>query len=187
LGVTVIVGVGQLNYRYSKRYGVVYVPVYLFNAKYEFMTQIGVYEMPTNDIKMDDSGDIEINKMTPLLYGTFVNTTLLRQSLVAKHTEKAATAAKVPPAAAATATAAAAAAAAATAAEIKKSLGGNDQEAAGDSDSDDANISVVYGIDAKQSHALSGASILPLQTKDQSELERKQYKFNPRDLWVQKY
>jgi predicted NAD-dependent protein-ADP-ribosyltransferase YbiA (DUF1768 family) len=186
LGVTVIVGVGQLNYRYSKRYGVVYVPVYLFNAKYEFMTQIGVYEMPTNDIKMDDSGDIEINKMTPLLYGTFVNTTLLRQSLVAKHTEKAVTAAKVTPVAAATATAMATAAAA-TAAEIKKSLGGNDQEAAGDSDSDDANISVVYGIDAKQSHALSGASILPLQTKDQSELERKQYKFNPRDLWVQKY
>jgi predicted NAD-dependent protein-ADP-ribosyltransferase YbiA (DUF1768 family) len=184
LGVTVIVGVGQLNYRYSKRYGVVYVPVYLFNAKYEFMTQIGVYEMPTNDIKMDDSGDIEINKMSPLLYGTFVNTTLLRQSLVAKHTEKAATAAKAP---VATAAATAAATATAMVAEIKKSLGGNDQEAVGDSDSDDANIDAVYGIDAKQSHALSGASILPLQTKDQSELERKQYKFNPKDLWVQKY
>ena len=199
LGVTVIVGVGQLNYRYSKRYGVVYVPVYLFNAKYEFMTQIGVYEMPTNGIKMDDSGDIEINKMSPLLYGTFVNTTLLRQSLVNTGTgpsHQVKDSEKVAKAAAATATATA------TAAEIKKSLGkpaaagaaavtGNDQEASGDSDSDDAgagaDIGAVYGIDAKQSHALSGASILPLQTKDQSELERKQYKFNPKDLWVQRY
>ena len=87
MGITVIVGVGQLNYRYSKRYGVVYVPIYLFNQYDEFIKQIGVYEMTTNEVKMDDSGDVEINKLTPLLYGTFVNTTLLRQSLVSRENQ----------------------------------------------------------------------------------------------------
>ena len=81
LGITVIIGVGQLNYHFSKRYSVVYVPIYLFNSETEFMKQIGVYEMSSTNVKMDESGDIDIHKLTPLLYG-FVNTELLRKSLV---------------------------------------------------------------------------------------------------------
>ena len=191
LGITVIIGVGQLNYRYSKRYGVVYVPIYLFNANYEFIKQIGLYEMSSNEIKMDQSGDIEINKLKPLLYSTFVNTTLLRQSLV--KTDK-------------SSSAPASVSSAAenkkkqeidknTVVEIKKSLGksttiitGNEADDS-DDDMDDAYMGTgpLYGVDAKQAHMLSGATILPLQTKDQSELERKQYKYNLKDLWIQKF
>ena len=187
LGITVIIGVGQLNYHFSKRYSVVYVPIYLFNSETEFMKQIGVYEMSSTNVKMDESGDIDIHKLTPLLYG-FVNTELLRKSLVK-------------------ATSATAAAAAATAsekaaekkkmkvdvAEIKKSLG-KDHEVIDNSDSsgDESgegtfDIRNISGLDARQQHLLSGASVLPLQTKEQSELERKQYKHNPSDLWIQMY
>jgi predicted NAD-dependent protein-ADP-ribosyltransferase YbiA (DUF1768 family) len=196
LGITVIIGVGQLNYRYSKRYGVVYVPMYLFNANYEFIKQIGLYEMSTNEIKMDQSGDIEINKLKPLLYSTFVNTTLLRQSLV--NTDKSSadkdrenkdaitSAAEIKKKQEIDKN---------TVVEIKKSLGksttiitGNEAD---DSDDDDVasgtGTGPLYGVDAKQAHMLSGATILPLQTKDQSELERKQYKYNSKDLWIQRF
>lgn len=196
LGITVIIGVGQLNYRYSKRYGVVYVPMYLFNANYEFIKQIGLYEMSTNEIKMDQSGDIEINKLKPLLYSTFVNTTLLRQSLV--NTDKSSadkdrenkdaitSATEIKKKQEIDKN---------TVVEIKKSLGksttiitGNEAD---DSDDDDVasgtGTGPLYGVDAKQAHMLSGATILPLQTKDQSELERKQYKYNSKDLWIQRF
>jgi predicted NAD-dependent protein-ADP-ribosyltransferase YbiA (DUF1768 family) len=196
LGITVIIGVGQLNYRYSKRYGVVYVPMYLFNANYEFIKQIGLYEMLTNEIKMDQSGDIEINKLKPLLYSTFVNTTLLRQSLV--NTDKSSadkdrenkdaitSATEIKKKQEIDKN---------TVVEIKKSLGksttiitGNEAD---DSDDDDVasgtGTGPLYGVDAKQAHMLSGATILPLQTKDQSELERKQYKYNSKDLWIQRF
>ena len=33
----VIIGLGQLNYNFAKRYNVVYVPIYLFNTEMEFM------------------------------------------------------------------------------------------------------------------------------------------------------
>jgi predicted NAD-dependent protein-ADP-ribosyltransferase YbiA (DUF1768 family) len=193
LGITVIIGVGQLNYRYSKRYGVVYVPIYLFNANYEFIKQIGLYEMSSNEIKMDQSGDVEINKLKPLLYSTFVNTTLLRQSLV--KTDKSSAA----PAPASLSSAAENKKKQEidknTVVEIKKSLGksttiitGNEADDS-DDDMDDAYMGTgpLYGVDAKQAHMLSGATILPLQTKDQSELERKQYKYNLKDLWIQKF
>ena len=65
----VIIGLGQLNYSFAKRYNVVYSPIYLFNADMEFMKQIGVYEMPSNQVKMDESGDLDIHKLSPLLYG----------------------------------------------------------------------------------------------------------------------
>jgi hypothetical protein len=86
--------------------------------------------------------------------------------------------------------------------EIKKSLGKEHVTAATavsttNIDSDDIDDSYgrsgnggknVFGLDARQTHLLSGASILPLQTKEQSELERRQYKPNPAsDLWIQKY
>ena len=188
LGITVIIGVGQLNYDFSKRYTVVYVPIYLFNAETQFVKQIGVYEMPSNNVKMDESGDIDIHKLTPLLYG-FVNTELLRKSLVKAGASAAATA---------THTQTKAAQAAKTkveTAEIKKSLAatatpaGTATDATGsDSDSDsDVDYGATFGLDARQKHLLSGASILPLQTKEQSELERKQYKHNASDLWIQKY
>jgi predicted NAD-dependent protein-ADP-ribosyltransferase YbiA (DUF1768 family) len=196
LGITVIIGVGQLNYRYSKRYGVVYVPMYLFNANYEFIKQIGLYEMSTNEIKMDQSGDIEINKLKPLLYSTFVNTTLLRQSLV--NTDKSSadkdrenkdaitSAAEIKKKQEIDKN---------TVVEIKKSLGKSTTIITGNEadDSDDDNLASgtgtgpLYGVDAKQAHMLSGATILPLQTKDQSELERKQYKYNSKDLWIQRF
>lgn len=180
----VILGVGQLNYHFAKRYNVVYVPIYLFNAEMEFMKQIGVYEMPSNNVKMDESGDLDIHKLSPLLY-SFVNTELLRKSKVkggihppvvstAKDQKKKTVEVN----------------------EIKKSLGAipSTTDADGDS-SDDSDIDIagadagtLFGLDAKQKHLLSGASILPLQTKEQSELERRQYKPNPAsDLWIQKY
>jgi predicted NAD-dependent protein-ADP-ribosyltransferase YbiA (DUF1768 family) len=193
MGITVIVGVGQLNYRYSKRYGVVYVPIYLFNQYDEFIKQIGVYEMTTNEVKMDDSGDVEINKLTPLLYGTFVNTTLLRQSLVSREKPTAVGVTNTKPNVSKNNETKV------VVDEIKKSLGTESVNVESDSDSDgDADMMMydtsnainkrnIYGMDARQSHLLSGASILPLQTKDQSELERKQYKFNAKDLWIQKF
>jgi predicted NAD-dependent protein-ADP-ribosyltransferase YbiA (DUF1768 family) len=138
---------------------------------------------------MDESGDLDIHKLTPLLYG-FVNTELLRKSRAKKGDM----------------TAAAAAAAAdpkkrATEVnEIKKSLGKPpapvattaDADADGDdtssSDDETAEYDATFGLDARQKHLLSGASILPLQTKEQSEMERRQYKPNPAtDLWIQKY
>jgi len=191
----VVIGVGQLNYLFSKRYNVVYVPIYLFNSEMEFMKQIGVYEIPSNQVKMDESGDLDVRRLTPLLY-SFVNTELLRKSR---------------------AKSAAAAAAATLAAvdpkkrmaevnEIKKSLGKGQSDASSrtsaaaaaltvndieddiDDDEDDATTTNVFGLDARQTHLLSGASILPLQTKEQSELERRQYHPNPAtDLWIQKY
>ena len=192
----VIIGLGQLNYHFAKRYNVVYAPIYLFNTEMEFMKQIGVYEMPSGQVKMDESGDLDIHKLTPLLYG-FVNTELLRKSRAKKGDVTAANPASDPKKRAAEVN------------EIKKSLGkpphappaaadaaaaadadanGDDtssDDGDGDSDSDAAD---VFGLDAKQKHLLSGASILPLQTKEQSELERRQYKPNPAtDLWIQKY
>ena len=182
LGITVIIGLGQLNYNFSKRYTVVYVPIYLFNAEMEFMKQIGVYEIPSNNVKMDESGDLDIHKLTPLLYG-FVNPELLRKSLVKKGAAAAvavATAKTNPETAAATA-------------EIKKSLNKRDESRDSDDDHDDddddaLDIDILnVGLTSRQKHLLSGASILPLQTKDQSELERKQYKHNTTDLWIQMY
>ena len=182
----VVIGIGQLNYHFAKRYNVVYVPIYLFNSEMEFMKQIGVYEMLTNQVKMDESGDLDCSRLTPLLYG-FVNTELLRKSRARP------------------ASATAAASAAETkkqVSEIKKSLGKEPAPAPApapgtmnDIESDDSDIDNdihnrknIFGLDAKQSHLLSGASILPLQTKEQSELERRQYKPNPAsDLWIQKY
>jgi hypothetical protein len=75
----VVIGLGQLNYHFAKRYNVVYSPIYLFNSEMEFMKQIGVYEMQSNQVKMDESGDLDVSRLTPLLYG-FVNTELLRKS-----------------------------------------------------------------------------------------------------------
>jgi predicted NAD-dependent protein-ADP-ribosyltransferase YbiA (DUF1768 family) len=188
----VIIGLGQLNYHFAKRYNVVYAPIYLFNAEMEFMKQIGVYEMQSGQIKMDESGDLDIHKLTPLLYG-FVNTELLRKSRAKGgivNTESGAAATIDPKKKAAEVN------------EIKKSLGkppvpppgsarDNITDADGDSSDDDSNdvsADQLFGLDARQKHLLSGASILPLQTKEQSELERRQYKPNPAsDLWIQKY
>lgn len=184
----VVIGVGQLNYHFSKRYNVVYVPIYLFNSDMEFMKQIGIYEMPSNQVKMDESGDLDVRRLTPLLY-SFVNTELLRKS----RANSAATAAIDPKKRITEVN------------EIKKSLGKeqqtqpprpsvmalteNDITDDDDDDDDDTNLTdKVFGMDARQKHLLSGASILPLQTKEQSELERRQYKPNPTtDLWIQKY
>ena len=178
----VVIGLGQLNYHFAKRYSVVYAPIYLFNVDMEFMKQIGVYEMPSNQIKMDESGDLDIHKLTPLLYG-FVNTELLRKSRAKGGII------------AATPTATDIKKKATEVNEIKKSLGkpsaSTDANADNTSDSDDSDTTdadTLFGLDAKQKHLLSGASILPLQTKEQSELERRQYKPNPTaDLWIQKY
>ena len=195
LGVTVIIGVGQLNYDFSKRYTVVYVPIYLFNAETQFVKQIGVYEMPSNNVKMDESGDIDIHKLTPLLYG-FVNTELLRKSLV-KAGAAAAASASMAAAEAAKAKAKAQVVKDAAAAKVKTSLSTTieikkDETRDSDDDSDLDDINNIGNINLtsmtdRQKHLLSGASILPLQTKEQSELERKQYKHNPSDLWVQMY
>jgi predicted NAD-dependent protein-ADP-ribosyltransferase YbiA (DUF1768 family) len=183
----VIIGLGQLNYHFAKRYNVVYSPIYLFNADMEFMKQIGVYEMPSNQVKMDESGDLDIHKLTPLLYG-FVNMELLRKSRV-KDADSVVVAATTDPKKRET-----------EVKEIKKSLGKptttkrtttNITDADGDSSDDesiDGSADALFGLDARQKHLLSGASILPLQTKEQSELERRQYKPNPAtDLWIQKY
>jgi len=181
----VIIGLGQLNYHFAKRYSVVYAPIYLFNTEMEFMKQIGVYEMPSTQVKMDESGDLDIHKLTPLLY-SFVNTELLRKSRAKKGDSVAAAA---DPKKRAT-----------EVNEIKKSLGKKPEAAAAtaadadgddtssDDDADDAEYDTTFGLDARQKHLLSGASILPLQTKEQSEMERRQYKPNPAtDLWIQKY
>jgi predicted NAD-dependent protein-ADP-ribosyltransferase YbiA (DUF1768 family) len=187
----VVIGLGQLNYHFAKRYSVVYAPIYLFNVDMEFMKQIGVYEMPSNQIKMDESGDLDIHKLAPLLYG-FVNTELLRKSR-AKGGIIVGTAT---PTATPTPTATDIKKKATEVNEIKKSLGkpiasaSASIDADGDSSSDDdtTDADTLFGLDAKQKHLLSGASILPLQTKEQSELERRQYKPNPAaDLWIQKY
>ena len=188
LGITVIIGVGQLNYNFSKRYTVVYVPIYLFNVEMVFMKQIGVYEMSSNNVKMDESGDLDIHKLTPLLYG-FVNTELLRKSIVKPN------AASNNAAAANKANANANANAKTEADEIKKSLGKDslalsnkrDESRDSDSDSDIVVGANIIGISERQKHLLSGASILPLQTKEQSETERRQYKHNTNDLWIQRY
>ena len=187
----VIIGLGQLNYHFAKRYNVVYAPIYLFNTEMEFMKQIGVYEMPSTHVKMDESGDLDIHKLVPLLYG-FVNTELLRKSRAKKGDFTAANAAVDPKKRATEVN------------EIKKSLGkppqappaatnadGNDANSSSDDDDDSdetAEYDATFGLDARQKHLLSGASILPLQTKEQSEMERRQYKPNPAtDLWIQKY
>lgn len=187
----VVIGLGQLNYHFAKRYNVVYAPIYLFNTEMEFMKQIGVYEMPSGNVKMDESGDLDIHKLTPLLYG-FVNTELLRKSRAKKGDVNAANAASDPKKRATEVN------------EIKKSLGKPpapapapapstaSADADGDNtssdDDDTADYDATFGLDARQKHLLSGASILPLQTKEQSELERRQYKPNPAsDLWIQKY
>lgn len=186
----VIIGLGQLNYYFAKRYNVVYAPIYLFNTEMEFMKQIGVYEMPSGNVKMDESGDLDIHKLTPLLYG-FVNTELLQKSRAKKGDANAANApvAASDPKKRAT-----------EVNEIKKSLGkppapapsAASADADGDNtssdDDDTTDYDATFGLDARQKHLLSGASILPLQTKEQSELERRQYKPNPAsDLWIQKY
>ena len=194
----VVIGLGQLNYNFAKRYSVVYSPIYLFNSEMEFMKQIGVYEIQSNQVKMDESGDLDVSRLTPLLYG-FVNTELLRKSRA--KTSVAAAAAVDPKKTKAEIN------------EIKKSLGkalvkydagvntagvntagvnindiDDDDHDDDMSDTDGTDIGTVFGIDARQKHLLSGASILPLQTKEQSELERRQYKPNPAaDLWIQKY
>lgn len=192
----VIIGVGQLNYHFAKLYNVVYVPVYLFNTEINFMKQIGVYEMQSGNVKMDQSGDLDVSRLTPLLYG-FVNTELLRKSRAKpgiannnNNGKKDNTMSSVidPKKAKGEIN------------EIKKSLGKeilkspagtitNENDIDDDmSDAEDENISSAFGIDARQKRLLTGASILPLQTKEQSELERGQYKSNPvADLWIQKY
>jgi predicted NAD-dependent protein-ADP-ribosyltransferase YbiA (DUF1768 family) len=193
----VVIGVGQLNYHFAKRYNVVYVPIYLFNTDMEFMKQIGVYEMPSGQIKMDESGDLDVKRLTPLLYG-FVNTELLRRSRAKSSAAVAASGISVSDSKKH----------ATEINEIKKSLGKepvkpataaaatgvivptneHDVDSDSDGDGDNTDPAKVFGLDARQAHLLSGASILPLQTKEQSELERRQYKPNPAtDLWIQKY
>lgn len=191
MGITVIVGVGQLNYKFSKKSNIAYLPIYLFNAEYEFVKQIGVYEMHTDNVKMDSTGDVDINKLNPLLYG-FVSTEILRKSLVkAKDKYVASKAKEAQPQPQPQAQPQAQ-----TVNEIKKSLGKNttvtthnnvDVDNDDDDDSDTMDADMLFGIDSKQKHALSGATILPLQTKDQSELERKQYSYSAKDIWIQKY
>jgi predicted NAD-dependent protein-ADP-ribosyltransferase YbiA (DUF1768 family) len=191
----VVIGIGQLNYHFAKRYNVVYVPIYLFNTEMEFMKQIGVYEMPSSQVKMDESGDLDVRRLTPLLYG-FVNAELLRKSRAKSGIINSADTIAVDPKKQAN-----------EVNEIKKSLGkepvkpiavatsaGMNEHDIDDSDSDGDNVTstnvsvTTFGLDARQKQLLSGASILPLQTKEQSELERKQYKPNPAtDLWIQKY
>jgi predicted NAD-dependent protein-ADP-ribosyltransferase YbiA (DUF1768 family) len=186
----VVIGLGQLNYHFAKRYSVVYAPIYLFNTEMEFMKQVGVYEMPSTQVKMDESGDLDIHKLTPLLY-SFVNTELLRKSRVKSAGDKdAAAAAAADPKKRAT-----------EVNEIKKSLGkppaaaplataatDADGDDTSSDDDDDDDYDATFGLDARQKHLLSGASILPLQTKEQSEMERRQYKPSPAtDLWIQKY
>ena len=197
----VIIGIGQLNYNFAKRYNVIYVPIYLFNTEMEFMKQIGVYEMPSGQVKMDDSGDLDVKQLTPLLYG-FVNIELLRKSRAKSGVIETATnvsSSKTDPKKRTT-----------EINEIKKSLGKeplkssptstsfviptNENDVMGDDDDDndddgnDGNAASAFGLDARQAQRLSGASILPLQTKEQSELERRQYKPNPAtDLWIQTY
>ena len=197
MGITVIVGVGQLNYTFSKKSNIVYLPLYLFNAEYKFVKQIGVYEMHTDHVKMDNSGDVDINKLNPLLYG-FVTTELLRKSLIKSDNDKKKNI---------TPTVESKALVmqnklqnVKTVNDIKKSLGKNPIESTTNNDlnknlHDDENdvenegidIDHLFGVDNKQKNALSGASILPLQTKDQSEVERKQYTYNTNDIWIQKY
>jgi len=190
----VVIGIGQLNYHFAKRYNVVYVPIYLFNTEMEFMKQIGVYEMPSGQIKMDESGDLDVSRLTPLLYG-FVNVELLRKSRAKSGiVTTTSSSSSIDPKKRIT-----------EINEIKKSLGKEpvkpppvvtiptnehdvDSDDGDDGDSDGDTTATIFGLDARQTHLLSGASILPLQTKEQSELERKQYKPNPAtDLWIQKY
>ena len=192
----VVIGVGQLNYHFAKRYNIVYVPIYLFNTELEFMKQIGVYEMSSGHVKMDESGDLDVKQLTPLLYG-FVNTELLRKSraksgvvteaqsstdpkkraVEINEIKKSLGKEPVKPPAAATST---------IIPTNEHDVGGDDSDTDNDTGGDSA--ASVFGLDARQTHLLSGASVLPLQTKEQSELERRQYKPNSAtDLWIQKY
>jgi predicted NAD-dependent protein-ADP-ribosyltransferase YbiA (DUF1768 family) len=197
MGITVIVGVGQLNYKFSKKSNIVYIPIYLFNAEYQFVKQIGVYEIHTDNVMMDSTGDVDINKLKPLLYG-FVTTETLHKSLVKASNDKRSAAAGNNTTGNSNSIKSKALDVQ-TVNEIKKSLGKSttesvhsghtdaDADADSGSDSDTTDADMLFGIDAKQKHALSGATILPLQTKDQSELERKQYTYNAKDIWIQKY
>jgi len=184
IGVNVIISLGKVKYQYAKTNNIVYVPMYVMNTNDEVYKKIGIIEMRTSNVIMDDEGDVDLMSSTfqPLLFSN-VTKEMLHKSLIDPNTKsrKEAVAAKEeqpkdekkPEDTV-------------DAAEDTGDAAEDAEDAEKDTDEDTEDEEQEEGLETVIEHD-SEIAPLPLQTRDQSELERKQYSPQEGDLWIQKY
>jgi predicted NAD-dependent protein-ADP-ribosyltransferase YbiA (DUF1768 family) len=196
IGVNVIISLGKVKYQYAKTNNIVYIPMYVMNTSDEVYKKIGIIEMRTSNVIMDDDGDVDLMSSTfqPLLFSN-VTKELLHKSLIDPNTKsrKDAVAAKEDQGDEDDAK---------KGEDAKKredekkgedakkgeddedddddAKKGEDEEQEEDEDEDEEDVETIIELDSE-------IAPLPLQTRDQSELERKQYSPQEGDLWIQKY
>ncbi len=185
LGVNVYICIGKLKYNFSKiptGIKVVYVFIYLMNQSNEVYKRIGVFEMPVGKVPIDDDNDLELGKVgKPLLY-SYVTKQMLQKSLSSsssneqpqqkekqKEEEK-------------------------QRQEEKQGEGENQGQEEKENQGQDTHQEEEQNIQEEQEeededepHANKNEQPIVLQTREQSELERQQYKPGPNDIWIQKY
>lgn len=171
LGVDVIVSIGKLKYTHAKGHDIVHVPIYLIDGENDVYKQIGVFETTSERVATDDDGDLDVVRLglKPMVY-SFVNREMLHKSLVSnaviekKAAEKSERIDDVP-----------------AQPVVENAIGAEEVNAVVDVETEDADS------DIEDVLAPGEVAPLPLQTKEQSELERRQYSLGPNDLWIQKY
>lgn len=185
LGVNVYICIGKLKYNFSKiptGIKVVYVFIYLMNQSNEVYKRIGVFEMPVGKVPIDDDNDLELGKVgKPLLY-SYVTKQMLQKSLSSsssneqpqqkekqKEEEK-------------------------QRQEEKQGEGENQGQEEKENQGQDTQQEEEQNTQEEQEeededgpHANKNEQPIVLQTREQSELERQQYKPGPNDIWIQKY
>jgi len=184
LGVNVYICIGKLKYNFSKiptGIKVVYVFIYLMNQKNEVYKRIGVFEIPVGRVPMDEDGDLELSKVgKPLLY-SYVTKQMIQKSLKTPEQEQK---------------------------DEKQTK--QDQENQGQEKQEQEKQRENQGQGQGQEQENQGQEqenqeqenreenqeqenqgqedqSITLQTREQSELERQQYKPGPNDIWIQKY
>ncbi len=182
LGVNVYICIGKLKYNFSKiptGIKVVYVFIYLMNQKNEVYKRIGVFEMPVGRVPIDEDGDLELTKVgNPLLY-SYVTKQMLQKSLKTPEQEQ-------------------------------KEKQDEKQKKQQEQEQQQPQENLEHGQEQEQEQenqgeenqgeenqgeeeeneenpAIKNDQSMTLQTREQSELERQQYKPGPNDIWIQKY
>lgn len=179
LGVNVYICIGKLKYNFSKiptGIKVVYVFIYLMNQSNEVYKRIGVFEMPVGKVPIDDDNDLELGKVgKPLLY-SYVTKQMLQKSLSSSSSNE----------------------------QPQQKEKQKEEEKQGEGENQGQEEKENQGQDTQQEeeqntqeeqeeededepHANKNEQPIVLQTREQSELERQQYKPGPNDIWIQKY
>ena len=195
LGINTIIGIGQVNNTFISK-NIVYIPIYLIKND-KVVSQIGVYEMMQESIPslLDEEDEINLEKAPPPLIYSFVTKSLIQKAVyipkkledkskltlkpVEKTPSKLPTSSKPPSALALKASASAAAAA----------VVGSENE---DTDSDDEfmKAAIRASLDDQVPADVplkSEIARIPVQTVEQFEEDKRRYKRDKDEPWVQSY